>query len=182
MQYISQNKAAKALGINQSVVSRHIKNGRLTSPAINANKQVNVEAARKQLKANLDPARGQGKIHKQNHKPGKAAKLEEEMQADPNTSSNSYSQARAWKAMLDVKMANLDYEERLGNLIKKEEIYDTMFVLMRETRDALGKVSDRIGAIVAHQTDEHTCKQIINVEIKQALKTAEEKLASLEGK
>lgn len=180
MVYISQNKAAKELGINQSVVSRHIKNGRLTAPAINEQKQVCVAEARKQLKANLDPARGQGKIHKTAEiNKGNAAQVA--ASEDDNKTSKGYAQARAMKAMIDVKMANLDYEERMGNLIKKEDIYDTFFLLMREQRDALLKIEDRIGAIVAHQTDEHTCKQIIGGEIRQALKAAEEKLLSMGG-
>lgn len=163
------------MGINQSAVSRHIKNGRLTEPAINDEKKVNVRLARKQLLDNLDPARGNGKIHKQ-------AGTNNQQNADDKKASRGYAQARAMKAVLDVKLVEMGYQEKLGNLIKKEDVFDTYYAVMRETRDNLFRIADRIGAIIIHQEDEHTAKQIINAEIRQALKTAEDKLMSITEK
>ncbi len=89
--------------------------------------------------------------------------------------SPSLTQSRSRKEALAVKLLELEYQEKIGTLIKKTEVYDALFMVAREARDALNKVPDRIKAIIAHQTDEHICGEIMATEIREALLRMEEK-------
>lgn len=96
-----------------------------------------------------------------------------------DSGSISLLKARTMKEEYQAKMAELDYKVRTGELLQKDEIYETAFMVFRELRDALYRVPGRIAPILAHETDIHTCKQIIQNEITAAIKEAEQKLNKL---
>ena len=80
----------------------------------------------------------------------------------------TYAKAHAMKEEYQAKMAELDYKERVGELIKLKDVKDTTFIALRELRNALLNIPKRVGPILAHETNPHVCSKIIDDEIKIA--------------
>lgn len=171
MSYISQTKAAILLGMSQQNLSKHIKLGRITAPAIGSRNRVDPEIAKKQLENSIDSMRGGD--HAKRLAGGKGGAN------DMSVVNESFAKARALKEVTAARLLELDYKERTKELVQLAEVCDSLFVVIRESRDALGKVHDRIGAVVANSSDEFICKELIRKEIRQALKAAEDKLIEL---
>jgi hypothetical protein len=84
--------------------------------------------------------------------------------------STSYADARAIVESIKAKMANLDYQERAGALVKKEDVERAAFAQARQVRDRLEALPDRLDAIFAAETDPSIIRFTLRDEINLALK------------
>jgi len=89
----------------------------------------------------------------------------------PRDSSGSltFLTARVAKTQFQARLAKLDYEERIGSLVSKDEMKIAAFNEARLIRDAMLNIPDRIAAMVAAETDIARCREIVATEILNAL-------------
>jgi formaldehyde-activating enzyme involved in methanogenesis len=80
-----------------------------------------------------------------------------------------YSKARAVREHYQARLAKIEYEERVGSLVSKDEVQVAAFNTHRVIRDAMLNIPDRIAAMLAAETDEAKCYEILATEIRKAL-------------
>jgi hypothetical protein len=80
-----------------------------------------------------------------------------------------YSKARAVREHYQARLAKIEYEERVGSLVSKDEVQVASFNKFRQFRDAMLNIPDRIAAMLAAETGEAKCYEILATEIRKAL-------------
>jgi hypothetical protein len=60
-----------------------------------------------------------------------------------------YSKARAVREHYQARLAKLEYEEKVGNLVSKDEVKIAQFNIDRQRRDAMLNIADRVCASIA---------------------------------
>jgi hypothetical protein len=88
-----------------------------------------------------------------------------------------YSKARAVREHYQARLAKIDYEERIGNLVSKDEVQVAAFNTHRVIRDAMLNIPDRVAAMLAAETDEAKCHEVLTTEIRKALNDFADALA-----
>lgn len=60
-----------------------------------------------------------------------------------------YSKARAVREHYQARLSKIEYEEKIGSLVSKDEIKIAQFNIDRQRRDAMLNIPDRVCAIIA---------------------------------
>ncbi len=82
---------------------------------------------------------------------------------------SQYSKARAVREHYQARLAKIEYEERVGSLVSKDEVQVAAFNKFRQFRDAMLNLPDRLAAMLAAEPDEPKCYEILSTEIRKAL-------------
>jgi hypothetical protein len=82
---------------------------------------------------------------------------------------SQYSRARAVREHYQARLAKLDFDERTGSLVSKDEVQISAFNVARECRDHMLNIPDRLAAMVAAEPDAAKCYEILSTEIRKAL-------------
>jgi hypothetical protein len=93
-------------------------------------------------------------------------------QEEDDTSSfggSQYTKARAVREHYTARLAKLEFEERTGKLVPKDEVQVAAFNKFRQFRDHMLNIPDRVAAMVAAESDAARCYEIIAIEIRKAL-------------
>ena len=80
-----------------------------------------------------------------------------------------YSKARAVREHYQARLAKIEYEERVASLVPKDEVKVAAFNKFRQFRDAMLNIPDRVAAMLAAETEEAKCYEILATEIRKAL-------------
>lgn len=81
----------------------------------------------------------------------------------------SYTKARAVRESYLARLAKLEFEERSGKLVSREEVTVAAFTNSRTIRDNLLNIPDRIAALLAAENDAVRTHRILTDEIRKAL-------------
>jgi hypothetical protein len=84
----------------------------------------------------------------ENTKARPRARRQPEEDQDPFGASQ-YSKARAVREHYQARLAKIEYEERVGSLVPKDEVKIGQFNIDRQRRDAMLNMADRIAASLA---------------------------------
>ena len=82
---------------------------------------------------------------------------------------SQYSKARAVREHYQARLAKLEFEERTGKLVSKDEVQVAAFNKFRQFRDAVLNLPDRLAAMLAAETDAAKAYEILSTEIRKAL-------------
>lgn len=82
---------------------------------------------------------------------------------------SQYTKARAVREHYQARLAKIEYEERVGSLVSKDEVQVAAFNLGRQARDAMLNIPGRLAAQLAAETDEAKCYEFLDNEIRKAL-------------
>lgn len=77
--------------------------------------------------------------------------------------------AQAVKLTYQAKLAELEYRQKVGELVSAEDVALEMGKAARSLRDRVRSIPDRLAAMLAAETDPHRCRMILAGEIDQAL-------------
>ncbi len=80
-----------------------------------------------------------------------------------------YAAARAEREHYAALLARAEYEERIGNLVSKDEVETTTFQMFRQFRDRMLLLPDRISAVIAAETSAAVVHEILAGEVRTAL-------------
>lgn len=80
-----------------------------------------------------------------------------------------YTKARAIRENYLARLAKIEYEERVGSLVSKDEVQVASFNKFRQFRDGMLNIPDRVAAMLAAETDAAKCYEILSTEIRKAL-------------
>ena len=82
---------------------------------------------------------------------------------------SQYTRARAVREHYQARISKIDYEERVGSLVSKDEVQVAAFNKFRQFRDAMLNLPDRLAAMLAAEMEEAKCYQLLTSEIRKAL-------------
>lgn len=82
---------------------------------------------------------------------------------------NQYAKARAIREHYLARLAKIEYEERVGKLVSKDEVQVAAFTRFRQFRDLMLNIPDRLAAVLAAESDAAACHHILASEIRKAL-------------
>lgn len=89
---------------------------------------------------------------------------------DPESLKNpALADSQAKKEAFRAKLVELEYEERVGTLVRKSEIEKEAFRVGRMVRDAVLNVPSRLAGILAAESDQRKVHDLLEKELRQAL-------------
>jgi hypothetical protein len=80
-----------------------------------------------------------------------------------------YSKARAVRESYLARMAKMDFEERSGKLVNRDEVQVAAFGRFRALRDGMLNIPDRLAAVLAAESDAARVHDLLSTEIRKAL-------------
>ena len=82
-----------------------------------------------------------------------------------------YARSRAIREFYQASLARVEYDERIGKLLPKDEVQAAAFNTYRQFREQLLNIPDRVAAIIAAETGMDTKKvhEILTAEVRHAL-------------
>jgi hypothetical protein len=80
-----------------------------------------------------------------------------------------YARARAVRENYLARLAKIDYEERLGKLVSRDEVQVAAFNRFRTFRDGMLNIPDRVAAMLAAENDPRKVHETLTTEIRKAL-------------
>lgn len=83
--------------------------------------------------------------------------------------SPAFAQHQAKKEEFRAKLAELDYRERVGELVERDAVDAERFQTGRQIRDALQNIPSRVAGLLAAETDQRKCHDLLDREIRLAL-------------
>lgn len=88
---------------------------------------------------------------------------------DTSSTSEAFAKARAAREAYNAKLAQLNYEQRSGNLVDSSAVRRRAFENARAVRDVLLNIPNRISGELAGETDPAKVHTMLTVEITRAL-------------
>jgi len=89
--------------------------------------------------------------------------------AERGAAADQYASARAVREHYEARLAKIEYEERTGRLVSKDEVQIAAFNRFRQFRDAMLNLPDRLAAQLAAESEEAKCYEILSNEVRRAL-------------
>lgn len=90
----------------------------------------------------------------------------------PEVSTNpAIAKSQARKEEFRAKLVELDYEQRVQTLVRKDEVEETAFHAGRLVRDTLLNIPSRLAGILAAEGDQQKVHDLLEQEIRQALES-----------
>lgn len=180
---------AKLIGVTHAAVDKAVHSGRISiskTRKVGAIKwrYVNPKKAKLEWEANGNKSKKFGKTRKQlgrgaqpDYKDGKKEGNRSGHQGysdgDDGAGTDSHvinlSKQRAVKEAFNARLAQIEYQEKIGKLVPVDKIRIIVFNMAAKTRDALLNVPDRISAIVTAEKNPKKNHETITNEIKAAL-------------
>lgn len=159
---LNPTQYGKHRGVSRQRVEKYIEKGLLDGAYINertgkgSNKyKINPIKADKLLEGNLSQENRKASAEEKKRTTKKAG-IEDEL---------SFSEARTLNEKYKAALKKLDFEERSGELVLVDEVKRLGFAAGREIRDKLISIPDRCSPLVASESDQFECKQILLKEI-----------------
>ena len=81
----------------------------------------------------------------------------------------SYAAARARKESALASLRELQLEERTGTLVRRDAVSKAVFASNRAIRDQFMNLPARVSGLVAAETNQHKCFEILANEVRQIL-------------
>lgn len=163
---------AKHRGVSKPMVSKYINAGMIPSARkVGRTYEIDPVQADRELDAALDRTRG-GKRSPSPPPPPppRAAEPEPDGYASPPPRAMpSLAENRGIREFYAARIAKLDYEQRLGKLVPKDELKLKLAKLHLAVRDNLRTIPDRVAPVLAAETDQTKIHAILLKEIGLAL-------------
>jgi hypothetical protein len=153
MSLVSLRKYAEHRGVSHTAVQKAIKQGRI-HPTPDG--KIDVEQADRDWGRNTSPVNA----------PKRASKTRTEAATGGGP---TYAQSRAVRELYLARLAKIEFEERSGKLVSRDEVTVAAFTKARTVRDNLLNIPDRVAAMLAAESNPTRAHQILTDEIRQAL-------------
>ena len=155
MAIMSLRQYAKHRGVALSAVQKAIQSGRIRTLADG--------------KVDSDTADAEWQKNTKAHAPPVVRRADPEEDDGAIFGASQYTKARAVREHYQARLAKIEYEERTGKLVSKDEVQVAAFNKFRQFRDHMLNIPDRLAAILAAETESAKCYEILATEIRKAL-------------
>jgi hypothetical protein len=165
---VSLRGYAKHRGVSLRAVQKAIHSGRI---APTASGKIDIEVADGQWQRNTGPrptsrTAAPPRVATSVARPAPEPPLKAETSGQPGL---DYSRARAVRENYLARLTKIEFEERSGNLVSKQEVEVAAFNRYRTFRDNMLNIPDRLAAVLAAEVDPATIHEMLTGEIRRAL-------------
>ena len=168
MPVVSLRAYARHRGVSLRAVQKAIQAGRITTTP---DGKINIERADAEWERNTSPqqravptpVRKSPVVARQ-----PAADIPQRTDLS-GTGSLDYAKARAIREQYLARLAKIEFEERSGKLISRDEVQVAAFNKFRTFRDGMLNIPDRVAAVLAAESDLHKVPDGLTTEIRKAL-------------
>ena len=155
MRLVNRTEFAREVGTDPTSIGRLIKNGVL-APASKKNKKTR----RYEIDLEL------GKELFNSHSTSRLQVVTEDVRG----TAQSINLSKSKKIHFDALTAELDYRERLGELVETKQVEKEAFEMAKIVRDKLIQIADRLAPVVTGQKKESYVFKKIEIEVNRVLK------------
>ncbi len=171
MAVLSLRAYAKHRGVSLKAVQKAIASGRITTTA---DGKIDVARADDEWQRNTTPKQRPVSTPRPTPAPAPApvpiAIADDQPRADPPAVGGlDYAKARAIREQYNARLAKIEYEERIGKLLSRDEIQVAAFNKYRTFRDLFLSMPDRLAAMLAAETDPVKVHAILLADIRRTL-------------
>lgn len=145
---------AKHRGVSREQVRKYIEDGKITARRVGRGYEIDPNVADRELEASKAPDRG-GRNGGPDQLDGQAA--------------ISFSRARAVRESYAARILQLEFEQKSGKLVDKNDLKLRLAKLHMAVRDSLRTIPDRVAPVLAAETDQAKIHALLLKEIGQAL-------------
>ncbi len=163
---ITQAEYARRRDVSRQYIHRLVTQGKIPTDEL---KRIDPEIADAVLAQLSDPAR---RLNDMSEDPDSMAAENDDQGAAAEQSGNghtSFAKFRSAREAYQAKLAQLDYEERAGKLVRKDEIDREAFEAARLIRDRFLALPQELGGTLVGMTDEKEIIQYLRAKIRDAL-------------
>lgn len=164
--YVTQVELARELGVSKQAVNKGIKAGRIR-PGADGRLDLPASIERWRATSGGTGAENGRRAHRSAESPDRPGRGEYGAQsADVPRSPGGadYHVGRAVRETYLAKLARLKYEEASGRLVDGEEVKRHYFRLVRDARNSLLALADRLGPTMAPIQDARACTALLRAE------------------
>lgn len=147
---------AKHRGVSKVQVGKYIREGKITARKVGRSYEIDPDVADRELEASQAPDRG-----------GRGGGPQES--GNIGGSALSFAHARAVRETYAAKILRLEFEQKSGRLVDKNELKLKLTKLHMAVRDSLRTIPDRVAPVLAAETDQAKIHALLLKEIGQAL-------------
>lgn len=186
----SIRELARRIGVSDVAINKARANGRIPASLFSTRPSgrpyvIDLDEAERAVRAVLSPAASPGKP--------RADKVRQRQEAAPVVAepapprsmpepppvlddqpipmqAGAYQKARAMREAYAAKLAQLDYQQKMGQLVSKDDMKSSLFSAGRQLRDSLTQLPSRLAPQLASETDQHVISMMLATEINAALK------------
>ena len=154
MPVMSQRAYSRQRGVSVSTVQKAIETGRISTLPTG---QIDSDVADEEWARNT-----------QTHAPA----VDRRGQADEDAEvfgASQYTKARAVREHYQARLAKIEYEERIAQLVSGDEVQVAAYNKFRQFRDAMLNLPDRLAAMLAAESEAAKVHESLTVEIRKAL-------------
>lgn len=151
---VSIRKYAQHRGVSHAAVQKAIRQGRIQ---LTSEGKVDVEQADRDWTRNTGPAT-----------PMRKSPVEPGISTRPSAGP-SFAQSRAVRELYMARLAKLEYEKQAGKLLYAEAVENALAIILRDTRDHLLALPDRLAEAVAVETNPAEVRNILSREVRETL-------------
>lgn len=160
---------AKHRGVSKPMVAKYLKAGMIPSAKkVGRNWEIDPDRADQELDSALDRSRGGKGGRPPQATPAPAARSFPSGDL-PTRSVPSLAENRSIREFYAARIAKLEYEQRAGKLVSKDELRLKLAKLHLAVRDNLRTIPDRVAPVLAAETDQAKIHAILLKEIGLAL-------------
>lgn len=166
---VTKTAYAAMRGVSRQAVHKAIREGKLKG-AVDEQGRIIIAVADRLWAANTDPSIGHHGQLKQRAVRSSDEMVERAIQVgvDPNAVPTLL-ESKTLEAAYRAKLAQIEYEEKTGELVSVEQVKKEAFRLARIVRDGMFGIADRIAAEVAGISDPFVIHKKLTDEIRSAL-------------
>ena len=164
MEGVSLRAYSRHRGVSLRAVQKAIQSGRITTTAEG---KIDIAAADARWDRNTAPRPSSLPLPsaRQQH-PDLSEAIKTDTAVPPGL---DYSRARAVRENYMARLAKIEFEERSGKLISRDEVKVAAFNRFRVFRDRMLNIPDRVAAVLAAEHDSRSVHDILSAEIRKAL-------------
>lgn len=152
--------------------------GRLVTVVVAGKELVDVEASDARMAATADPAKAhmaevnerQRAVHRGTITPPALPPMQERQSGMGDASKNAtYMQAKTAREVYEAKNAQLEYEERVGKLLRADEVKSHLASKIASMREAFLQIPSRLVPVLAAESDPVKIHTALEGEITRAM-------------
>lgn len=183
---VSLREFGRSIGVSGEAVRKAIKTGRIPKEALGKNANngrpeiINPELARSAWGDNTNVAKAHQASQPRADKRQQEAPPPADLPAGPAGGANAanYAKARAVRETFAAKLAQLEFEERSGNLIPRDAVKLAQHSQGMRVREAVLNIPDRVSAALAAALGRDIDPHIVHLTLESELRTILQELAT----
>lgn len=167
---ISQSEYARRKDVSRQYINRLVQQGKIPT---DEEKRIDPDIADAVLAQLADPARRLNGDAEDEYEPVPADDYEEDNAGGaPVNGHTSFAKFRSAREAYQAKLSQLDYEERSGKLVKKDDVEREAFDIARQLRDRFLSIPQEVAGTLVGMTDEREIAKFLRSKIRDALMEA----------